>query len=204
LNDRVDLAVLAGWDGVHVGQGDLSVEDVRRVLGGDRPATPPMRDEAAHEWGTLDSGWIVGLSTHGEEQVSLVEAGAKAPSLSGGEFSGLKPAAPSEGMGFGDVEKPTSQKRDVGHPDGGPDYLAIGPVFGTATKVDAEPVVGLEGVRRARALTRRPLVAIGGITRENARAVVEAGADSVAVIGGLFAEGETVGEVARDFLRILG
>ncbi len=58
----------------------------------------------------------------------------------------------------------------------------MGPVFATGTKVDAEPVIGLEGVRRARALTEKPLVAIGGITRENARSVIDAGADSVAVI----------------------
>jgi len=83
------------------------------------------------------------------------------------------------------------------------DYVAVGPVFGTSTKLDAEPVVGLEGVRRARALTRKPLVAIGGITLANARSVVDAGADSVAVIGGLFVPGRTVGEVARDFLEIL-
>jgi thiamine-phosphate pyrophosphorylase len=85
----------------------------------------------------------------------------------------------------------------------GADYVAVGPVFATLTKVDAEAVVGLEGVRRARALTTRPLVAIGGITLENCRNVVEAGADSVAVIGGLFVEGRSVGDVARDFLERL-
>jgi thiamine-phosphate pyrophosphorylase len=83
------------------------------------------------------------------------------------------------------------------------DYIAVGPVFGTSTKLDAEPVVGLEGVRRARALTRKPLVAIGGITRENARSVIDAGADSVAVIGGLFVPGRSVREVCEDFLEIL-
>lgn len=82
-------------------------------------------------------------------------------------------------------------------------YLAIGPVFATSTKPDAAPVVGLEGVRRARALTTRPLVAIGGINRQNCRSVLDAGADAVAVISALFAEGETVQEVACDFLRIL-
>ena len=51
-----------------------------------------------------------------------------------------------------------------------------------ATKGMRDPVVGLEGVRRARALTKKPLVAIGGITLANARSVIEAGADSVAVI----------------------
>jgi thiamine-phosphate pyrophosphorylase len=84
------------------------------------------------------------------------------------------------------------------------DYVAIGPVFATGTKANAAPVVGLEGVRRARALTSKPLVAIGGITRENARSVIEAGANSVAVIGGLFGDGEPVEKVVRDFMEILG
>jgi thiamine-phosphate pyrophosphorylase len=76
-------------------------------------------------------------------------------------------------------------------------------VFATGTKPDAEAVIGLEGVRRARALTAKPIVAIGGIMRENAPSVIEAGADSVAVISGLFVEGETVEKVAGDFLEIL-
>jgi thiamine-phosphate pyrophosphorylase len=87
---------------------------------------------------------------------------------------------------------------------GDADYVAVGPVFATSTKADAEPVVGLEGVRRARTLTRKPLVAIGGITRENARSVIDAGADSVAVIGGLLVKGEGPGKIAKDFLDILG
>ena len=140
MNDRADLAVLAGFDGVHVGQGDLLPEDARRVAGVER--------------------WV-GVSTHTEEQVRVADLSCA-------------------------------------------DYVAVGPVFATGTKVDAEAVVGLEGVRRARALTTKPIVAIGGITRENARSVIEAGADSVAVISGLFGVGETVDSVARDFLRILG
>jgi thiamine-phosphate pyrophosphorylase len=83
------------------------------------------------------------------------------------------------------------------------DYVAVGPVFATSTKADAEAVIGLEGVRRARALTSKPLVVIGGIMRENARSVLEAGADSVAVISGLLVDGKSVGEAARDFLEIL-
>jgi thiamine-phosphate pyrophosphorylase len=83
------------------------------------------------------------------------------------------------------------------------DYVAIGPVFATGTKPDASPVVGLEGVRRARALTTKPLVAIGGITRANARSVIEAGADSVAVISGLMSKGERPGRIAEEFLAIL-
>jgi len=66
------------------------------------------------------------------------------------------------------------------------DYLAIGPIFPTSSKHDADPVVGLEELARLRKLTTKPLVAIGGITRANARQVLDAGADSVAVIGDLF------------------
>jgi len=139
MNDRADLAVLAEWHGVHVGQGDLSPADARRVVGAER--------------------WI-GVSTHTDEQVRLADLSCA-------------------------------------------DYVAVGPVFATGTKVDAEPVIGLEGVRRARALTTKPLVAIGGITRANARSVVDAGADSVAVISALLVEGEPVEKVARDFLALL-
>ena len=141
MNDRADLAVLAGFDGVHVGQGDLSAGDAK-VVG--------LRRRPHFE---------VGLSTHSMEQILEADEA---------------------------------------------DYVAVGPVFATGTKLDAEPVVGLEGVRQARALTRKRLVAIGGITRENCLSVVEAGADSVAVISALIVPGETVEKVARDFLAILG
>jgi len=81
------------------------------------------------------------------------------------------------------------------------DYLAIGPVFATTSKANPDPVVGLAGVRRARELTRKPLVAIGGITRANARSVIEAGADSVAVISDLLRDPR---KSAEEFLRALG
>jgi thiamine-phosphate pyrophosphorylase len=78
------------------------------------------------------------------------------------------------------------------------DYLALGPIFGTATKENPDPVVGLDELRRLRPLTDRPLVAIGGITRENASAALAAGADSVAVIGDLFPhDGDLRGRVAE-------
>ncbi len=80
------------------------------------------------------------------------------------------------------------------------DYLAIGPVFATSSKDRPDPVVGLEGVRRARQLTRKPLVAIGGITRANAASVIEAGADSVAVISDLLTNPR---KSAEEFFRIL-
>jgi thiamine-phosphate pyrophosphorylase len=139
INDRADLAVLAGWDGVHVGQEDLTPADVRTVVGVGR--------------------WI-GVSTHTEEQVRVADLSCA-------------------------------------------DYVAVGPVFATGTKLDAESVIGLAGVRLARSLTKKPIVAIGGITRENARSVIEAGADSVAVISALIVEGEPVEKVARDFLDVL-
>src|ERR1700677_69959 len=65
------------------------------------------------------------------------------------------------------------------------DYLAIGPIFATASKQDPDPVVGLDRLRTLRPLTQKPLVAIGGLTRELASEVFKAGADSVAVIGDL-------------------
>jgi thiamine-phosphate pyrophosphorylase len=75
------------------------------------------------------------------------------------------------------------QLREVEQTDA--DYVAIGPVFATSSKPNPDPVVGLEGVSAARAITRKPLVAIGGITRAKACSVIEAGADSVAVISDL-------------------
>ena len=138
MNDRPDLALLAGW-GVHVGHEDLSPDDARKVLG---------------------AGRVIGVSTHNDSQVMVADASVA-------------------------------------------DYVAIGPVFATATKADTEPVVGLEGVRRARALSTKPLVAIGGITLENARSVIDAGADSVSVIRALLAAGGRPSQIAKDFLEIL-
>ena len=65
------------------------------------------------------------------------------------------------------------------------DYVALGPVFRTASKSNPDPIIGVEEIRRCRSLLDQPLVAIGGITQENALQVLNAGADSVAVIAGL-------------------
>ena len=81
------------------------------------------------------------------------------------------------------------------------DYIAVGPIFPTGTKVNPDPVVGLEFLRAARGITRKPLVAIGGITVESAQAVYQAGADSVAVIRDLMAAGDPAGK-AREYLAI--
>ena len=99
MNDRADLCLATEFDGVHVGQDDLSPESVRSIIGAER--------------------WL-GVSTHNPEQLREADL--------------------------------TSA-----------DYLAIGPVFVTSSKAKPDPVVGLEGVRRARQLTRKPLVAIGGL-----------------------------------------
>lgn len=136
MNDRADLCLAAEFDGVHVGQDDLSPESVRGMIG-------------ARRW--------LGVSTHNPEQIREAEL--------------------------------TSA-----------DYLAIGPVFATSSKENPDPIVGLEGVRRARALTGKPLVAIGGITRANAGSVIAAGADSVAVISDLLRDPR---KSAEEFFRIL-
>jgi len=80
------------------------------------------------------------------------------------------------------------------------DYIAVGPVFATASKANPDPVIGLEGVQQARRATSKPLVAIGGITRENCRQVMEAGANSVAVIADLV---ESPSTATEQFLRLL-
>lgn len=138
LNDWPELALAAGFDGVHVGQADLSPDEARGIMG---PAK------------------IIGVSTHNEVQLRAAEP------------------------------QPV-------------DYIAIGPVFATATKQNPDPVVGLEGIRLARSLTAKTLVGIGGITTtENAAMVRKAGADSVAVISGIFAPGGDPARLARDFLQ---
>jgi thiamine-phosphate pyrophosphorylase len=83
------------------------------------------------------------------------------------------------------------------------DYIAFGPIFPTASKENPDPVVGLEGLQEARRVTRKPLVAIGGITLQNAQEVLAAGADSVAVIGDLL-NAPDIGARAREFLSVLG
>ena len=91
------------------------------------------------------------------------------------------------------------------------DYIAYGPIFSTASKANPDPTVGLDGLKAARALTRKPLVAIGGITRKNCRSVLDAGADSLAVISDLLPEGDDMKNdlyvsalrIAEEFLRLV-
>lgn len=83
------------------------------------------------------------------------------------------------------------------------DYVAFGPIFETGSKARPDPVVGLDGLRRAREATAKPLVAIGGITVQNAREVIDCGADSTAVISGLLAADDLAAR-AHDLLAALG
>jgi thiamine-phosphate pyrophosphorylase len=123
INDRVDVALVAGAAGAHVGQEDLAPAAARAQLGG-----------AA----------VIGLSTHTAAQVRAA------------------------------LREPVS-------------YVAVGPVFGTRTKDTGYEAVGLALVAEARRLAgdRMPLVAIGGITPGRAADTCRAGADAVAVIGGV-------------------
>ena len=85
------------------------------------------------------------------------------------------------------------------------DYIALGPIFGTASKQNPDPVVGLAELQRMRGLTEIPIVAIGGITRENAPEVWSAGADSLAVLGDLYPADATIraiGERAAEWVKI--
>jgi thiamine-phosphate pyrophosphorylase len=138
VNDRADVASLAGADGVHVGQDDMPVPAVRL---------------------TYPGLTTIGLSTHTREQIQ-------------------------------------------GAVDLAPDYVAVGPVFGTSTKATGYDAVGLDLVRLAARVhsgggVKRPVVAIGGITLEQVHQVFEAGATSVAVISDLVAHGDPAARVRR-------
>jgi thiamine-phosphate pyrophosphorylase len=140
MNDRADLCLAADFDGVHLGQDDLSPMAARKIF------TAAGRPDLC-----------IGYSTHNPEQLRAVE------------------------------QMPV-------------DYVAIGPVFTTASKANPDPVIGVEGVRLARGITAKPLVAIGGITRQNCKFVTESGADTVAVISDIV---ESPHKATEEFLRIL-
>lgn len=123
VNDRIDIALAAGVDGVHLGQSDLPLEAARRLAAG---------------------GLRIGVSCESAEDAAAAERG-------------------------------------------GADYVSVSPVFPTPTKDDTAPALGLDGVRAVRAAVRIPVVAIGGINRENAAEVVRAGADGVCVVSAIVA-----------------
>jgi len=137
INDRVDIALAIGADGVHLGQTDCPPEAARKLLGDDA---------------------IIGLSTHNIEQARLAST------------------------------LPL-------------DYLAVGPIFRTSTKRGPDPALGLDGLSRIRAVVENiPVVAIGGINLNNAREVLNAGADSIALIAGLLMESTEITLLMREML----
>ncbi|MGD9588833.1 MAG: thiamine phosphate synthase [Pyrinomonadaceae bacterium] len=136
VNDRVDIARLAGADGVHLGQGDLSPAAARDLLGPDA---------------------MIGFSTHSLEQVHKAS---------------VLPV----------------------------DYIAFGPIFETTTKSDTDPVVGLSLLAEAKQLVgERPLVAIGGIDPASVDGVLSAGADSAAMISGIWTETREIEPKIREY-----
>lgn len=139
VNDRADVALAVGADGVHLGQRDLPAEAARSILGPDH---------------------LIGLSTHNPAEI---EKANHAPV----------------------------------------DYLAFGPIFPTKSKEKADPVQGIAGLERVRALTDKPIVAIGGIGESNLAAVIEAGADAVALIAEII-RAKDIGAKIRSLLAALG
>ncbi|PJZ44504.1 thiamine phosphate synthase [Leptospira brenneri] len=125
INDRLDICLAAGADGVHLGQSDLPWREARRILGNDA---------------------IIGLSLETKE-----------------DFHSLMKIDPNPPL----------------------DYLAVSPVFDTETKTNTKPAWGLTGVQWLREKTTLPIVAIGGIKESNAKEVIEAGADSLAVVSAI-------------------
>jgi thiamine-phosphate pyrophosphorylase len=138
INDRIDVALASGADGVHIGQEDMPYATARKLMG---PKS------------------IIGLS---------VET-------------------------WQDVE--AAQKLDV-------DYIGVSPVFATPTKTDTKEPWGLDGLRKIKAFSRHPLVAIGGIHETNARAVVEAGADCLAVVSAICAADDPA-EATRKMVNLI-
>lgn len=129
INDRLDVALACGADGVHIGQDDMPYETARKLMGKDA---------------------VIGLSVETWEDVEA------------------------------------SEKLNVS-------YIGVSPVFATPTKTDTKEPWGLDGLKKIKAFSRHPLIAIGGINESNARDVVEAGADCLAVVSAICAADNPAG-----------
>jgi thiamine-phosphate pyrophosphorylase len=133
VNDRLDICLGCGADGVHLGQGDFPCRLARRILGKKK---------------------IIGVSVHNLRQARQAEKG-------------------------------------------GADYLGVGPIFATATKKDAGPALGAGLIKKIKARTRLPIVAIGGITLRNAPQAIAAGADAVCAISAIARKSSPCVELIR-------
>lgn len=139
INDRIDIALAAGADGVHIGQADMPLDLVKKIVPG---------------------RMIIGLSVENIQQVKEAE----------------------------DLEV---------------DYLGVSPVFSTPTKTDFEERPwGLEGLRKAREISKHILVAIGGINADNAGDVIKSGADGIAVVSGI-CSADNPETASRELLQIV-
>ncbi|MFH2042077.1 MAG: thiamine phosphate synthase [Acidobacteriota bacterium] len=138
INDRVDIALASGADGVHLGQNDMPPAAARKLLGNNK---------------------IIGISANTVEEAAAAEAG-------------------------------------------GADYIGLSPVFGTPSKTDTDPPMGLSGIRRLTDAVTIPGIAIGGINRDNAADVFSAGAAGIAVISAIMSA-EDVREAAAELRQIV-
>lgn len=137
INDRADIALLCGAQGLHIGQSDIHYRDARQLMGGEA---------------------IIGLSVESVDQALECR-------------------------------------------DWGVDYVGASPVFGTPTKTDTAPALGLDGLRALRAVVSCPIVAIGGINMGNIRQVLAAGADSIAVVSAICSASDPY-LAAREFVNV--
>lgn len=138
VNDRVDVALAVGADGIHLGQTDMTIEDTKRIVGNEI---------------------IIGISA--ESLQDAIDAQAQ-----------------------------------------GADYIGISPVFNSDTKKDIATPLGLEGITNIRKQTSIPLVAIGGINKENIKSVIQAGADGIAVVSAIVSA-DSPEVSARELLHLI-
>ncbi|MFY1110611.1 MAG: thiamine phosphate synthase [Methanosarcinaceae archaeon] len=138
VNDRIDVALAAGADGVHIGQDDMPIDIARKLLGAEK---------------------IIGLTVHNRDEA--IEAEQK-----------------------------------------GADYVGLGPIFDTSTKKDAGKGIGSDRIREVKNAIKIPVVAIGGINKENCRNVIESGADSLVAISAIVCS-EDVKRETQDFIEII-
>ena len=139
INDRIDVALAVDADGVHIGQDDMDIITVRRILGDDK---------------------IIGITVHNIEE-----------------------ALEAERLGT--------------------DYIGVAPIFQTDTKKDALEPCGVEMIKKLRNKINLPIVAVGGINKQNIKDVICAGADSAVSINTVLTSKDVYNEI-KSFIRIIG
>ena len=138
INDRVDIVLACGAEGLHLGQQDLPLAYARKILGNER---------------------LIGISVNTLDEAREAESG-------------------------------------------GADYIGVGPIYFTASKEKLPTILGLDGLRTCREKVHIPILAIGGITAGNAKAVISAGADGIAVISAIMGEND-INKATKSLLSVL-